>query len=121
MVPDHPLIIERFAQQVDGFFGGGFAERFAALAQGLAETDGRILHALVRLGRAAHEQEMLAARQALMAVLVIQADAEEPSNRRLLAVFSVGHGIASRVVSDKATALTNLVSPPNYTKVARRR
>ena len=48
----------------------GLVERLAALVEGLAETDGGVLHALVGLGAAADEQEVLAARDALLPVRV---------------------------------------------------
>src|SRR5690242_10465071 len=64
------------ADQVDRLLGRHFIEPLAAALQGFLKADGRLLHALVRLLRAADEEEVVALRNAPVAVAV-QADAEE--------------------------------------------
>src|SRR5262249_43926114 len=78
-----------FVKQVDGLLYGRFLQPFAAAAEALIELDGRVLHPFVRFLRAAHQEEMLGPGQALVSILVIEADAEEAKHLWLAVLFGL--------------------------------
>jgi len=64
-------------QQLHHLLRGQLRQRLAALFQRLVEANGHVLHLLVRLLGAADQDKVFGARQALVAVLVVQPDADK--------------------------------------------
>src|SRR5579864_4609993 len=87
-------VVERFAEKIERLFWIGFLEGLAFLLQFVVKAEDGVLHAFVRFGRTAQEEKVFAACQPLMAVLIIETDADEAENLFLVvAVVSVRHGI----------------------------
>ena len=64
-------------KDLDNLFEPSLVESFAALPKGFGESDGRVLHPFVGFLRAANQEEMFAAGQTGVAVLVVESHAQK--------------------------------------------
>src|SRR5262245_49209932 len=111
------VLLARFIEEFEDFFQRGLVEALAALVQALLEADGRVLHLLVRFFRAADQEKVFAAGQALMSVLVVKAHAQEAEQLGfrsvrglvLVTVVRCGHG-GSVVQEERGNAVSTIRS-----------
>ena len=68
-------------KDIPQFLGAGVFEAFAAFGELLVDLDGRFLHDFVRFLGAADEEKIVAAREPLVAVLVVETDAQHAGLR----------------------------------------
>jgi hypothetical protein len=77
------LLFHGFVEQVGNLLHRGFAHAFAAIFEGCVDMDGDILHFGVSFRGTSHKHYVVAASDAVVAIVVVQADAEEAYHFRL--------------------------------------
>jgi hypothetical protein len=83
----------RLAKQVDDHFERGILKRLAQASQRLIESNGSILHPLVRFLRSADQEKMVGAGDTMFSVALIETDAEKANNLALFATLFGGHRV----------------------------
>src|SRR5262249_28307700 len=86
-------LLDRLAEHLQRRTGGRVLPSRAPPFKPPGATEGGFLHSFVGLGRAAHENHFLGPGQALVAVLAVETDAEDPGNGRFgfFAPLFLGH------------------------------
>jgi hypothetical protein len=69
-------LLSNVMKDIAQFFGRGIFQAFAALGELLVDFDRCFLHHFVRFLRAANQQEVVAAREPLVAVFVVETNAQ---------------------------------------------
>lgn len=103
------LLLGCLIENLDDFIGLGLLKHLAAAVQFLGETNRRVLHALVRVLGAPDQNKMLATRDALVLIIVVEANAHEADDfpfTGLLLLF--GHAMPLWLIH-------GMMSTKNYT------
>ena len=101
-----------FPKDLKDLLHGGLLKLFAAALQRFGEFDGGILHPLVRLVGTTNEKKMLAAREPLVSVLVVQPKAEETHHATVIPILVLRHRARSRRILGLAPYLTRIYVSP---------
>jgi hypothetical protein len=87
------LFLHRLLNQVEHFLNLGVLQAFTLGFEGFGDMNGDILHSFMRFFRAAEQHEFFSFRDALMAIIVVEANADEADEFFGFFFDFSGHGI----------------------------
>ena len=90
------LATQDLTDQVGDFLSRNILQPLALFVERLGHADGNILHVLMRLGRPANQEEIFPARDALVAVPIVEADPQQANDFGLLFPGLARHGRSFR-------------------------
>jgi hypothetical protein len=97
-----------FIEDFDNLLDRCVLELLAAELKGRGESDGGILHALVRLLGTANEKEMITSGEALVSVLIVQPHTEETHDATLGPISVICHCASPRMELRWVSAYSNI-------------